>query len=74
MCIRDRNSLTPYQKELFEEKFLFKALNDLSPKNENDFNNFYDTIFDKYSRPGYLIKRDDYFIFQPFDQNEDAPI
>jgi len=68
------NSLTPYQKELFEEKFLFKALNDLSPKNENDFNNFYDTIFDKYSRPGYLIKREDYFIFQPFDQNEDAPI
>ena len=68
------SSLTPYQKELFEEKFLYKALNDLSPKNENDFNNFFDTIFDKYSRPGYLIRRDQYFIFQPFDQNEDAPI
>ena len=67
-------SLTNYQKELFEEKFLYKALNDLSPKNENDFNNFYDTIFDKYSRPGYLINREDYYIFQPFDQNEDAPI
>ena len=68
------DSLSSYQEELFEEKFLFKALNDLSPKNENDFNNFYDTIYDKYSRPGYLIKRDDYFIFQPFDQNEDAPL
>ena len=68
------SSLTSHQKDLFEDKFLSKSLSDLTPINENDFNNFYDTIFDKYSRPGYLIKRSKYFIFQPFDQNEDSPM
>ena len=40
------------------------------PKTENDFNNFTDNIFDKYNRPGYLIQRDEFYIFQPFDDNE----
>ena len=38
------------------------------------FNNFSDTIFDKYNRTGYLIKRESYYIFQPFDENEDVPM
>jgi hypothetical protein len=41
---------------------------------ENDFNNFNDTIIDKHNRPGYLIYIKNYYIFQPFDQNEDVPI
>ena len=44
------------------------------PKNENDFNNFGDTVFDKYNRTGYLIKQDNFYIFQPFDQNENVPL
>jgi hypothetical protein len=44
----------------------------MMPKNENDFNNFKDTVYDKYNRPGYLIQRDKYYIFQPFDENEDV--
>ncbi len=67
-------SLTQHQKELFDEKFLYQALSDLMPKTENDFNNFTDNIFDKYNRPGYLIKKDKFYIFQPFDQKEDVPL
>ena len=44
------------------------------PITENDFNNFKDTIIDKHNRPGYLIYRDKYYIFQPSEQNEDVPI
>ena len=62
------------KKELFDDFFVFEALNELTPISENDFNNFKDTIYDKYNRPGYLIYRDKYYIFQPFDQNENAPM
>ncbi len=68
------NSLTKHQKELFDQKFLHQALAQLMPKSENDFNNFTDTIFDKFNRPGYLIKKGLFYIFQPFDQNENVPI
>ena len=43
-------------------------------KSENDFNNFRDTIYDKYNKPGYLIQRKQYYIFQPFDENENVPM
>jgi len=67
-----KNSLIKQHKELFEEYFLDQAIEDMMPKNENDFNNFKDTIYDKYNRPGYLIQREKYYIFQPFDENEDV--
>ena len=60
------------KKELFDDFFCFKALDELIPVTENDFNNFKDTIFDKFNRPGYLIFVNKYYIFQPFDQNEDV--
>jgi len=65
-------SLSKQHKELFEDYFLDQAIEDMMPKNENDFNNFKDTIYDKYNRPGYLIQRNKYYIFQPFDENEDV--
>jgi hypothetical protein len=68
------SSLTSHQKELFDPQFLQQGLVELMPKSENDFNNFTDNIFDKYNRMGYLIKKNDYYIFQPFDQNEDVPL
>ena len=67
-----KKDLTKHQLELFEDYFLDQALEDLMPKSENDFNNFKDFIHDKYNRIGYLIQRDKYFIFQPFDENEDV--
>jgi hypothetical protein len=38
------------------------------------FNNFKDTIYDKYNRSGYLIQRGKYYIFQPYNENEDVPM
>lgn len=60
--------------DLFDEFFVFKALDELIPMTENDFNTYKDTIIDKHNRPGYIIYVDKYYIFQPFDQNEDIPM
>ena len=69
-----RNSYEGEKKELFDEFFVFEALNELTPMTENDFNNFKNTIYDKFNRQGYLIYIDKYYIFQPFDQNENVPM
>ena len=69
-----KKSFLKHQSELFEEYFLDQALEDMMPKTENDFNNYSDTIYDKYNRAGYLIQRGKYFVFQPFNENEDVPM
>jgi superfamily II DNA or RNA helicase len=69
-----RKSYTGEKRDLFEDFFVFKALDELIPITENDFNNYADTIYDKFNVPGYLIYRDKYYIFQPFEQNEDVPM
>jgi hypothetical protein len=61
------------KRTLFDDFFVFKALDELTPITENDFNNYKDTIFDKFNRPGHLIFKK-YYIFQPFDQNTDVPM
>lgn len=62
------------KKDLFDEFFVFKALDELVPLSENDFNNFKDTVLDMYGREGYIIYRKDYYIFQPSNQNENVPM
>ncbi len=69
-----KNSYEGEKKELFEDFFCFKALDELIPISENDFNNFKDTVFDKFNKPGYLIYINKYYIFQPFDQNTNVPM
>ena len=69
-----KDSYDGEKKELFDDFFVFEALNELTPITENDFNNFKDTVLDKYNRQGYLIYIDKYYIFQPFDQNENVPM
>ena len=69
-----KKSFQNHQSDLFENYFLDQALEDMMPKSENDFNNYQDTINDKYNRPGYLIQRNKYYIFQPFNENEDVPM
>ncbi len=69
-----KKSYTGEKKDLFEDFFVFKALDELIPISENDFNNYSDTIYDKFNIPGYLVYRNKYYIFQPFDQNEDVPM
>ena len=69
-----RKSYLDHQVELFDNYFFDQALEDMMPKNENDFNNFSDTIYDKYNRSGYIIQRGKYYIYQPFNENEDVPM
>jgi len=67
-----KESYDENKKELFDNFFVEKALDELIPITENDFNNYKDIIFDKTSRAGYLIYLDGYYIFQPFDENENV--
>lgn len=67
-----KETLSKHQGGLFETKLFNMALEDLMPETENEFNNFKDTIFDKFNRPGYLIQRGKYYIFQPYDMKEQA--
>jgi len=60
--------------DLFDDFFVYKALDELIPINQNELNSFKDTITDKNNRTGYLIFVDKYYIFQPYEQNEDVPI
>lgn len=60
--------------ELFDEFFVYKALDELIPESENDFNNYRDTIIDKFNREGYLIYNDKNYIFQPFNESEKVPM
>lgn len=62
------------KRDMFDDYYVYQALDELIPITGNDFNNFHDTITDKYNRPGYLIYRDKYYIFQPFDENEELPM
>ena len=62
------------KRDLFDEFFVYKALDELIPITENDFNTFKDTVLDKYNRPGWLIYINKYYIFQPDDQNDDIPM
>jgi superfamily II DNA or RNA helicase len=62
------------KKDLFDDFYVYRALNDLLPITSNDFNNFKDTITDKFNRPGYLIYRNKYYIFNPFNENENLPM
>lgn len=62
------------KKDMFDDYYVYQALDELLPITGNDFNNYRDTITDKYNRPGYLIYRNVYYIFQPFDENEELPM
>jgi len=69
-----KDSYDKDKKDLFDDFFVQKALDELIPITENDFNNFKDIIYDKTYRSGYLIYLDGYYLFQPFDENENAPM
>jgi superfamily II DNA or RNA helicase len=62
------------KKDLFDEFFVQKALDQLIPVSENDFNNYKDILIDKSYRAGYLIYLDGYYLFQPFDEKENVPM
>ena len=67
-------SFSNHQSQLFNKEFLDLALHQLIPKTENDYNNYKDNIYDKYNKTGYIIQRNKYYIFQPFDDNQDIDL
>ena len=69
-----KNSYDEEKKELFYNFFTYKALDELIPITQNDFNNFKDIIYDKIHKPGYLIYVDKFYIFQPLEENEKLPL
>jgi len=69
-----KNTYDEEKRKLFDDFFVYKALDDFVPITENDFNNFKDVILDKNNIAGYLIYRDIYYIFQPFNENENVPL
>jgi superfamily II DNA or RNA helicase len=69
-----KKSYKDFQSNLFENIYLDIALEYLMPQTENDFNNFKDIIYDKFNKPGYIIQRDKYYIFQPSNESENIPL
>lgn len=74
------SEIVDYIKESYENKqnfdiyYIYKALDDLIPISENEFNNFTDIIVDRYNRPGYLIYANKFYIFQVFGESEAIPM
>ncbi len=69
-----KNNYKGEEKELFEDWFVYQALELLLPTTENDFTKFNDRcdfIYDKYNNPGYLIYRGTFYIFQPQEISEE---
>jgi DNA polymerase III delta prime subunit len=69
-----KKSYSGEKLELFDDFFVYKALDELIPISENDFINFKDVVIDKFNRQGYLLYVGSNYIFQPVDQNEDIPM
>ena len=67
-----RDTYSQVQVKLFDKFFVYKALTDLTPISENDFNTFKDIIHDKFNRECYLIQRGKYYILQQFNLQENS--
>ena len=74
IILKVKESYSGEKYELFENFFVYQALNKLIPITENDFNNFKDFLYDRYNISGYLIYRANYYIFQPFHESEIVPM
>ena len=69
-----RNSYDISKRDMFDEFYVYKALDDFIPITANDFNNLRDILLDKFDVPGYLIYRSRFYIFQKFGSNENVPM
>lgn len=61
-------------EDLFDIYYVYKALDELIPITENEFNNFNDIVVDKFNKTGYIIYVNKFYIFQAFGENENLPM
>lgn len=57
------------KQNLFNDFFVYRALQILMPFRINELINFKDIVYDKYNTPGYLIYVQKYYIFQPLNND-----
>lgn len=60
-----KNKLT-----LFDDFFVYQALDELVPTTQNELNNFKDFIYDKFNNKGCLNYINGYYIFQPWNKSK----
>ena len=63
-----KNKYDKDKRDMFDEFFIYQALDELLPLSEEDLFNFEDNIYNKYNVMGYLIYRDNYYLFQPLGE------
>lgn len=68
-----RDSLEGEMYDLYDPFYVYQALDLLIPTTANDFNNWSVRLRDRFGRSGYLIYVADYYIFQPFGEDENLP-
>ena len=65
-----KNNYPFHRKKLYDEFYVYKALDTFLLTTNDEFNNYNEVLLDKYSNRGYLIYRNIYYIFQPIDKSE----
>ena len=74
IVLKVKDEYPGFKKEFFEPYFVYKALDDFIPNNDNKKNNFKDPLIDMQDRSGYLIHRKNMYIFQPSGLSETVSI
>jgi len=66
-----KSAYSEYNSEFFDEYYVYRALDELMPVDENDVG---DVIHDKFNRKGYIIYRNNNYIYQPIGESENISL
>ena len=69
-----QNKYPEDKRELFDEFFVYQALDQLLPISEEDLMSFNDFIYNKYNVLGYLTYKNSYYLFQPLSEKTDISL
>ena len=61
---------SPEKREMFDEFFVYKAIDDLIPVDQNDLYDFDAFLFNRYNVTGYLTHRDGFYVFRPAKEGQ----
>lgn len=66
-----KSAYSEYNSDFFDVYYVYRALDELMPIDENDVN---DVIHDKFNRRGYIIYRNNNYIYQPIGESENISL